>query len=344
MSVASLQRRRPRDHFLRISLLLAVVAMAAAVAWTVFGAGGAGGGGGSRSANFVRFLGELRPGPIQAAEAAAARAAARAEAAGGESAAEGVGSSRGSGGPGGLGGVGGPGGVGGAKATAGGETMSEWAGRLIRRTVPAAALTVGIAVVAIGLAGLAAGPLSVAASRAFGSGRPFGVPRRGGARWTVLRTLVRAGLLLARSVPEYLLAFLALVLMGPGPWAAVIALAIHNVGILGRLMAEVIDDSDPAAASVALAAGAGRWSVGGLVVWPAIFSRGLVFFFYRWETCVRESVVLGMLGFASLGLWVRDARARGFYDELLVYIVAGALIVVAGDAASAWVRRRLARA
>ena len=73
------------------------------------------------------------------------------------------------------------------------------------------------------------------------------------------------------------------------------------------------------------------------------FSRFLLFFFYRWETCVREATVLGMLGISSLGFWIQDARARNHYDDMFFLILLGGLLVLIGDLVSAaareWVRR-----
>ncbi|MCZ6751465.1 MAG: ABC transporter permease subunit, partial [Acidobacteria bacterium] len=79
-------------------------------------------------------------------------------------------------------------------------------------------------------------------------------------------------------------------------------------------------------------------------LFPLTFSRFLLFFFYRWETCVREATVLGMLGISSLGFWIQDARARNHYDEMFFLILLGGLLVLIGDLVSAaareWVRRQ----
>ncbi len=51
-----------------------------------------------------------------------------------------------------------------------------------------------------------------------------------------------------------------------------------------------------------------------------------------------------MLGIVSLGYWIVDARARNRYDEMIFYVLAGALLVLAGDLVSALVRRTVRRA
>ena len=61
-------------------------------------------------------------------------------------------------------------------------------------------------------------------------------------------------------------------------------------------------------------------------------------FFYRFETCVREATVLGMLGVVSLGYFVKEARTRHFYDEMLLLVAFGGGIVLLADLLSYLVR------
>ena len=69
----------------------------------------------------------------------------------------------------------------------------------------------------------------------------------------------------------------------------------------------------------------------------------MLYGFYRWETCVREATVLGMLGIVSLGYWIQDARARTHYDDMLLYVLLGSALVVAGDIVSALARSSVRR-
>ena len=69
-------------------------------------------------------------------------------------------------------------------------------------------------------------------------------------------------------------------------------------------------------------------------MFPAVFPRFLLYFYYRWETCVCEATVLGLLGFASLGYWIADARARDRYDEMLLFTLLAAVLVFIGDIVS----------
>ena len=74
---------------------------------------------------------------------------------------------------------------------------------------------------------------------------------------------------------------------------------------------------------------------------PLSFNRFLLFFFYRWETCIREATILGMLGISSLGYYVSIAHNWLRYDEMLFYVLLGVFVIFAGDVLSDWMRRKL---
>ena len=159
--------------------------------------------------------------------------------------------------------------------------------------------------------------------------------------WKSLVAVTRAFLIFVRAIPEYVWAFLFLAMLGSKAWPAVLALALHNTGILGKLGSEVVENVEPAVPKALRGLGSLRTQIAVLGMFPVVFTRFLLFFCYRWETCVREATVLGMLGFASLGYWIADARARDRYDEMLFFILLGAVLVLLGDVVSALTRRFL---
>ena len=162
--------------------------------------------------------------------------------------------------------------------------------------------------------------------------------------WTLFRASLRGVLILIRAVPEYVWAFFFIALLGPSAWPVILALVMHNAGILGRLGSEVVDDVDPRMAQGLRALGASRKQTVLGAILPEVFPRWLLLFFYRWETCVREATVLGMLGVVSLGYWIQDARARQRLDEMVFLILLSGALVMLGDWLSDHVRRYLRRA
>ncbi len=224
-----------------------------------------------------------------------------------------------------------------------------WARELYAvRGAEAVRTTLGISLLAILLAGASSIVLSLPAARNLASPEPFlplGKPPSLWIRlaWRSSCSATRIGLMLLRAIPEYLAAFLLLAIFGPTPWTAIVALAIHNAGILGRLGAESIENIPVEAPRSLRSLGAGRIRIAAWVFFPELLPRLLLYFFYRWETCVRESTVLGLLGIVSLGYWIDDARTRGQMDVLVYFVVLGVIIVIVGDAISSLARELLRR-
>ncbi len=152
---------------------------------------------------------------------------------------------------------------------------------------------------------------------------------------------LRGGAILGRAMPEFILAFFLLQIFGPTVWALIFSLAIHNGGILLRLGAEVIDNSRSHGAEVILSQGGSRSAAFLTTLLPENFNRLVLFLFYRWETCIREATVLGMLGISSLGALISESRAGLFYDEVLLWVALGAALVFMGDLTSDFVRHKL---
>ena len=200
--------------------------------------------------------------------------------------------------------------------------------------------TVAISVLAIVLAAFAAAFLSVPAARNIMAKDPFAHQLQEPGFWSRLGVgVTRFFLVLLRCLPEYLLAFFFVAIFGLSAWPAVLALAIHNAGILGRLNAETIENVEGAPPRALRAAGAKRRSLIAFAIFPAVLPRFLLYFFARWETCVREATVLGLLNLPALGKLISDARVRFRYDQMLFFVLLGVAIVVIGDLVSAWLRR-----
>ena len=211
---------------------------------------------------------------------------------------------------------------------------------MIEKGSQAMHVTLAISVAAIVLSGIWGNLLAILAARNFTSG--FNEDQSH-LRSTVLASPARLLLIFLRAIPEYVWAFLFLSLLGPSAWPLVLALALHNCGIIGKLSAEVIENLPDQPQLSLSSIGASRLQIMLAAALPVALPRFLLFFFYRWETCVREATVLGMLGIVSLGFWIQDARARNFYDEMVFLILLGALIVIIGDVISTLVRAYVRR-
>ena len=201
--------------------------------------------------------------------------------------------------------------------------------------------TLAIALAAMILATFFVLPLVPCAARSLASARPLGVITSRGWLFQVIGGLTRGFFVLTRSLPEYLYAFILVGLLGPSAWPLIFALVLHNLGILGRLWAEVVENQRPSIPGTILQAGGSRVQafVGALL--PMSLNRFILFFFYRWESCIREATVLGMLGISSLGYYISIQQNYREYDDILFFTLLGVGLVVAGDLVSDLLRHKL---
>jgi len=220
------------------------------------------------------------------------------------------------------------------------ELFSWAAGVLVNPGFEASVNTLSIAWVALVLAALFALCAQPFATRTLMRSEPYGSTRDLSVRSVAAKGL-RVVFVLMRAVPEYVWAFLLLAILGRGVWPVVLALALHNGGILSKLGGELLEDSDSRAPRALAGLGAARLAIYGTALLPATRGRFLLFFFYRLETCVREATVLGLLGVVSLGYWIQDARSRLRYDEMLLLAALGVGMVLVVDLTSQAIRKRL---
>lgn len=197
--------------------------------------------------------------------------------------------------------------------------------------------TLGMASLAILCAGGGTLLLLVWGSRQLARREPFGIPQGASTRlanffWNALGRAMRFFFLLMRAIPEYLLAYLLIGLLGVHIWSLILALFFHNLGILGRLWSETLENASSQPAAWLRSAGGTRMQCYIFAYLPAVGNRFLLYLFYRWETCVREASVLGMLGVASLGLSISLARNFYYaYDAMFFFVTLGSCAVMAGD-------------
>lgn len=195
--------------------------------------------------------------------------------------------------------------------------------------------TVALSILALVIAAIGGVALGVLAGRP--AGRTAAPTLVGG----VGRTVVRLVLLLFRAVPAPVWAFLAVLVLFPGLWPGAVALGIYNLGVLGRLDAEAIEERDPRPADAVTLTGAGR--IGRLLygTLPAATPRLLSLALYRWEVIVRETVVVGVVGAGGLGQLINEDLAARDFAAVTSAVIALVVISFTIDGTSASLRRAL---
>lgn len=205
--------------------------------------------------------------------------------------------------------------------------------------------TVALAVLAVALAWTMASLVAFVACRP--ATRRAGRPERSAAwmpgawLWAGAALACRFVLLIARSVPPPVWAFLAVFVFLPGLWPGAIALGIYNLGVLGRLEAEVVENLDDRSSRALAAAGAGRLGAWAYATLPAVSGRFVALGLYRWEVAIRETVMVGVVGAAGLGRRLDEQTSTFDYRAVVATLLALLVVTVAVDLASAAIRRTL---
>ncbi|MFT4928839.1 MAG: phosphonate transport system permease protein [Phenylobacterium sp.] len=149
------------------------------------------------------------------------------------------------------------------------------------------------------------------------------------------RSFAHLLLVITRSTPEYIVAFVLLILWGPSMLPAVFALALHNGAIIAHLVGRFTDALPLRADS---ATGINRYCY---EVLPNVYNQFLAFLFYRWEIIQRESAILGILGITTLGFYIDSAIQEIRLDRAMVLIVITAGLNICTDGLSRFIRSRL---
>ncbi|MBN1685468.1 MAG: phosphonate ABC transporter, permease protein PhnE [Spirochaetales bacterium] len=154
--------------------------------------------------------------------------------------------------------------------------------------------------------------------------------------------ITRAILNIIRSIEPLIWALIAVVWVGLGPFAGIIALTIHSIAALGKLYSEAVEGIDSGPIEAIQATGANRLQTIMFAVIPQMISPFISFSIYRWDINVRMSTVIGLVGGGGIGFILVQ------YIRLLDYKAAGiavwfiAITVAVLDYVSSEIRNRLA--
>jgi hypothetical protein len=96
-------------------------------------------------------------------------------------------------------------------------------------------------------------------------------------------------------------------IVGLGPMAGILAIALHSLGTYGKLFAESIESLDGEAIEAVRATGATPLQVFGRAVLPQVAPQFVSHHLYLWEFNFRDSTVLGLIGAGGLGLLISEA-------------------------------------
>ncbi len=158
---------------------------------------------------------------------------------------------------------------------------------------------------------------------------------------TPVAWLARRLLDISRSIHTLVFGLLIVGIIGLGPMAGVLAIALHSMGTCGKLFAEAIEALDMRGVEAIRATGATPVQVLMFGVWPALMPNFTSNHLYLWEYNIRDSTVLGLIGAGGLGLLVSEAVSLFQWGRLATLLIAIVLMVIAFDSLSRRIRQAL---
>ncbi len=145
----------------------------------------------------------------------------------------------------------------------------------------------------------------------------------------------------SRSVHTLVFGLILVGIVGLGPTAGVLAIALHSMGTCGKLFAESIESMDMAAIDAVRATGASEAQVFFHGVWPSVLPQIVSHHLYVWEFNIRDSTILGLIGAGGLGLLISEAVSLFQWDRLSTLLIVVVALVMAFDALSRRIREAL---
>ncbi|MWB77589.1 phosphonate ABC transporter, permease protein PhnE [Pseudooceanicola sp. 216_PA32_1] len=168
---------------------------------------------------------------------------------------------------------------------------------------------------------------------------------RGLALWPRAIPLFRRVMDVMRAVPEIVIALVLIFVMGGGPVPAVIAIAFHTGGALGKLFSEVNENADLKPVEGLASVGAGWAQRMWLGVVPQVSPNYFSYALLRFEINIRASAILGFVGAGGIGYELKNTMSwgQGKFDEAAAIFLLLFLTIVAVDQVSGYVRHHLTR-
>ena len=168
---------------------------------------------------------------------------------------------------------------------------------------------------------------------------------RGLARFPRLIPLFRRCMDAMRAIPEIVIALVMIFILGGGPVPAMIAIAFHTAGALGKLFSEVAENADLKPVEGLTSVGASWTQKMWLGVMPQVAPNWLSYALMRFEINIRASAILGFVGSGGIGYDLKLAMqwGGGKYDQVVAIFLLLFAAIVAFDRLSDHFRNRLVK-
>lgn len=153
--------------------------------------------------------------------------------------------------------------------------------------------------------------------------------------------LIRLLLNALRSINELVFALIFVAAVGLGPFAGVLAIALHATGMLAKFCAEEVEGVDRGPIEAMQATGAGRLQVILFGIVPQVVPAFVSYAVYRFDVSIRAATILGLVGAGGLGFSLIKTMKLFKYHETATCILVIFVLVAVSDWLCARIRARI---
>lgn len=190
-------------------------------------------------------------------------------------------------------------------------------------------LTIGIAFLGTAIATILALPITLLSSSNL---------------WRSCPWVAKAGKLICnvlRAFPELVYAIVFVKMIGPGPFAGVLAIGVHQIGMLGKLYTEEMENLDESPVEAMTSVGAGFWQTMFYARIPQLMPLYSSLSLNHFEIAVRSASTLGLVGAGGIGAPLIFAIQARNWDKVSVILIGIIVTVFVIDTLAGYIRRKL---
>lgn len=144
-----------------------------------------------------------------------------------------------------------------------------------------------------------------------------------------------------RAFPELVYAIIFVKVVGPGPFAGVMAIGVHQIGMLGKLFTEEMEAMDERLTEEMQAVGANFWQTMFFVRVPYLMPIYSSFAFNHFEIAVRSAATLGLVGAGGIGAPLIFAIQTRTWSKVSIILIGVVITVFALDQITGIIRKKL---
>jgi len=158
-------------------------------------------------------------------------------------------------------------------------------------------------------------------------------------RW--LTTAIKTFLNVLRAIPSFIYAVLFVYMVGLGPFPGVLGIGVGTFVMLGKLFAETLESVHPAPIEAVKAVGGSSAQVFVYGMLPQALPQFLSHTLYAWELNISAATIMGVVGAGGIGQELVSQIHYFAWRKVSTYVLVLVVMVLAADATSYQIRRRV---